>query len=89
MNQESWEVEDARTIAFEEEGIKVAVIQPNHQVLAEFGVFALSFVMLVQTMLCDNFVGDLEYVAHWWTCEISPTLVLVPGAVFNGMVEMK
>ena len=45
-------------------GIKVVVSQLNHEWLAEFGVLALSLVMLVRTMLCDNFVGDLEYVGH-------------------------
>ena len=43
-------------------GIKVVVSQPNHEWLAEFGVLALSLVMLVQTMLCDTSVGDLECV---------------------------
>jgi len=43
-------------------GIKAVVIQPNHEWLAEFCVPALSLVMLVQTMLCDTYVGDLEYV---------------------------
>ena len=35
-------------------GIKVVVTQPNQRWMAEFGVVALSFVMLVQTMLCDT-----------------------------------
>ena len=43
-------------------GIKVVVTQPNQRWMAEFGVVALSFVMLVQTMLCDTYVGDLECV---------------------------
>ena len=43
-------------------GIKAVVTQPNQRWLAEFGVVALSLVMLVQTMLCDIYVGDLEYV---------------------------
>ena len=43
-------------------GIKAVVTQPNHGWLAEFCVVALSLVMLVQTMLCDTYVGDLEYV---------------------------
>ena len=41
-------------------GIKVVVSQLNHEWLAEFGVLALSRVMLVQMMLCDTHVGDLE-----------------------------
>ena len=47
------------------------------------GALTLSLVMLVQTMLCDTLVGDLECVWQWWYWEISPTLVLVPGAVFK------
>ena len=43
-------------------GIKAVVTQPNQRWLAEFGVIALSLAMLVQTMLCDTYVGDLEYV---------------------------
>ena len=45
-------------------GIKVVVTQRNHGWLAEFCVVALSLVMLVRMMLCDNFVGDFEYVGH-------------------------
>ena len=47
---------------FKKVGIKAVVSQPNHEWLAEFGVLALSLVMLVQTMLCDTSVGDLECV---------------------------
>ena len=43
-------------------GIKAVVTQPSHGWLAEFGVLALSPVMLVQVMLCDTYVVDLEYV---------------------------
>ena len=45
---------------FKKVGIKTMVIQPTTRWLAEFGVLALSLVMLVQMMLCDAFVGDLE-----------------------------
>ena len=47
---------------FKKVGIKAMVIQPNTRWLAEFGVLALSLVMLVQTMLCDASMGDLECV---------------------------
>ena len=45
-------------------GIKVVVSQLNHEWLAEFGVLALSLVMLVRTMMCNTYVGDLEHVWH-------------------------
>ena len=40
--------------------------------VAEFGVLALSLVMLVQTMLCDASVGDLECVWQWWSLRDLP-----------------
>ena len=43
-------------------GIKAVVTQPNQRWLAEFGVFAVSLVVLVQMMLCDASVGDLKCV---------------------------